>query len=202
MCTTMTALAEEAPEISRIPARFRNSRSLLSYLQTLVKKISSRSECLSARLFCDGARRGGACEWFGSYRLEFIRLGRIGNHVKWHVGLIDKLGSAVNSGQIQYSLNIYKCRTSDQKIVWQRSTFFPKHLILFAKRFLVFSAIRFSSRVCSEICVDKHFMFKLFFQLLRTSSGGCGGTFETFETFVFIVIVKTFYLRTISSQLI
>ena len=31
-------------------------------------------------------------------------------------------------------------------------------------------------------------MFKLSFQLLRTSSGGCGGTFETF---VFIVIVWT-----------
>ena len=36
--TTMTATAEEAPEISRIPARFRNSVSLLkSHLQTLFK---------------------------------------------------------------------------------------------------------------------------------------------------------------------
>ena len=61
---------------------------------------------------------------------------------------------AVNSGQMQYSLNVYKCRTSIQKIVWRRSTFFPKHLILFAMRFLVFSAIKFSSRLCSESCVE------------------------------------------------
>ena len=64
MCTTMTALAEEAPEISRIPARFRNSRSLLSYLQTLVKKyhhaVSASALGCSVTALAEEARVSGS----------------------------------------------------------------------------------------------------------------------------------------------
>ena len=65
-----------------------------------------------------------------------------------------------------------------EKIVWRRSTFSQNCAVLFAKRFLLFSAVRFPSRSRSEISVLKTLHFQIIFPAAahlkrRVRSGIC-----------------------------